>query len=224
MLNDAQDQKPKKNEKEPATMEASGSPRPNESLGKYALAGWIILGLFFGIFGIWSLTAPLNGAVVATAIVKVQGNRKSVQHLDGGIVKQMNIKEGDRVTAGDVLIVLEDSQARSEFEVLSQQQIVLRATEVRLMAELARVSQLIAPPDIAARLDEPEAKSVWAAQTQQFQSRRAAIEGNRSVLREKINQLTAQITGNENQAAAYNEQIASVRKSSQASPRWSNAA
>ncbi len=85
---------------------------------KYAAVGWITLALFFGVFGIWSLTAPLNGAVVAPAVVKVEGNRKSVQHLDGGIVKQINVKEGDHVKAGDVLIILDDTAARANYEVL----------------------------------------------------------------------------------------------------------
>jgi membrane fusion protein, epimerase transport system len=60
----------------------------------------------------------LNGAVVANGAVKVDGNRKSVQHLDGGIVKELRIKEGDKVKSGDVLVVLDDSQARAEYEVL----------------------------------------------------------------------------------------------------------
>ena len=81
-------------------------------------------------------TAPLNGAVVGNAVVKVEGNRKSVQHLDGGIVKEMRIKEGDKVNVGDVLIVLDETQARAEYDVLSQQYMVLRATEVRLLTEL----------------------------------------------------------------------------------------
>jgi len=98
------------------------------------------------------VTAPLHGAVVANAIVKVEGNRKSVQHLDGGIIKELRVKEGDRVTAGDVLIVLDDSQARAEFDVLSQQYLVLRATEERLKTELAGGSVLAMSADIKAAL------------------------------------------------------------------------
>ena len=82
------------------------------------------------------MTAPLDGAVVGNAVVKVEGNRKSVQHLDGGIVKELRVKEGDKVNVGDVLIVLDETQARAEFEVLSQQYVVLRATEARLLSEL----------------------------------------------------------------------------------------
>lgn len=187
-------------------------PGLDESLRKYAIAGWLILALFFGGFGIWALIAPLNGAVVSNAIVKVQGNRKSVQHLDGGIVKQLNVKEGDLVKAGEVLVVLDDSQARAEFEVLSQQQMVLHATDVRLSAELNHSLQLSPPPDIAAHLDEPDVKNMWGAQTQQFMSRRAALLGDRKVIQEKINQLQEQIVGSEKQVIAYAQQIDSVKK------------
>src|SRR6266481_1462228 len=102
---------------------------PSDSIRQVSLAGWIIIALFFGGIGSWAYTAPLNGAVVGNAVVKIDGNRKSVQHLDGGIVKEMRIKEGDKVNSGDVLIVLDETQARAEYDVLSQQYVVLRATE-----------------------------------------------------------------------------------------------
>ncbi|MFS9599462.1 biotin/lipoyl-binding protein, partial [Klebsiella variicola] len=78
-----------------------------------------------GGFGAWAVTAPLNGADVANGYVRVEGTRKSIQHLDGGIVKQLNVREGDRVSEGDVLIRLDDSQARAEYTVLDQQLLVL---------------------------------------------------------------------------------------------------
>jgi HlyD family type I secretion membrane fusion protein len=185
---------------------------PDESLKKYSLAGWIILLVFFGGFGAWSATAPLNGAVVADAVVKVEGNRKSLQHFDGGIVKEVKVKEGDRVKAGDVLIELDDVQARSDFDVFSRQHMVLRATEVRLTAELNKAPSLTPPPEIAAKLGDPEMKTTWTAQQLEFQSRRASIESQRQVLREKINQLRTQIAGNEKEVTAFNQQIVSVRK------------
>src|SRR3954451_16091614 len=76
---------------------APGATRPSESIRKVALAGWTIIALFFGVFGAWALSAPLNGAVVANGVIKVETNRKSLQHLDGGIVKELRVKEGDRV-------------------------------------------------------------------------------------------------------------------------------
>ncbi|MBR0872318.1 HlyD family type I secretion periplasmic adaptor subunit [Bradyrhizobium tropiciagri] len=185
---------------------------PSDSITQAALAGWAIVLVFFVGIGSWAVTAPLNGAVVANAVVKVDGNRKSIQHLDGGIVKQLNVKEGDKVNAGDLLIVLDETQARAEYEVLTQQHVVLRATEVRLLTELDRGSKLVMPADLKARSDDPYFKSVWNGQVSQLESRLAAIAGQRSVIREKINQLGSQIVGSEAQVKAFTDQITSVHK------------
>jgi multidrug efflux pump subunit AcrA (membrane-fusion protein) len=142
--------------------------RPDESQRKDARRGWWIIALFFGVLGAWAVMAPLNGAVIANSVIKVLGNRKSIQHLDGGIVKQLNVKENDHVNAGDALIVLDDTQARAEFEVLSQQYLVTRATELRLLAELNRSSELVPSADIRARTNEPELEAIWNGQIQQF--------------------------------------------------------
>lgn len=187
-------------------------PTPSDSIRYAALGGWLIVSLFFGVLGGWALTAPLNGAVVTNGFVKVEGNRKSVQHLDGGIVKELRIKEGDRVATDDVLIVLDDTQARAEYDVLWQQYLVLRATEERLRTELARESAMKMPEEFKALTTDPVFLGVWRGQLHQLESRLAAIAGQRSVIREKIAQLEAQITGGEAQVNAYRAQLASVKK------------
>ncbi|WP_083633175.1 HlyD family type I secretion periplasmic adaptor subunit [Bradyrhizobium sp. NAS96.2] len=194
------------------TEPANKNGTPSDSIRNIALAGWLIIAVFFFGLGTWAVTAPLNGAVVANAVVKVDGNRKSLQHLDGGIVKALHVREGDRVLAGDLLIVLDETQARAEHEVLTQQYAVLRATEVRLLTELDHGSQLVMPPDLKARSDDPYFKSVWNGQLSQFDTRRASLEGQRSVVREKINQLGSQIVGSEAQVKSFTDQITSVRK------------
>src|SRR6478672_6744144 len=98
---------------------AIGERPPSDSIKRVAFAGWLIIAIFFGGIGAWAVTAPLHGAVVGNAVIKIEGNRKSVQHPDGGIVKEMPIKEGDKVHFGDVLIVLDETQARAEYDVLS---------------------------------------------------------------------------------------------------------
>lgn len=184
---------------------------PTDSMRGAAIAGWTIVGLFFGVIGTWALTAPLNGAVVANSVVKVEGNRKSVQHLDGGIVKELRVKEGDRVKAGDVLIVLDDTQARAEQDVLSQQFYVLRATEERLRAELNRAAELTIPDDLKSHIDDPNVVSIWKGQLYQFQTRARALEGQRKVIDEKIAQLGSQIKGGEAQVKAFRAQMLSVQ-------------
>jgi epimerase transport system membrane fusion protein len=190
----------------------AGPPVVSDSMRSAAIAGWSIIAIFFGGFGAWAMSAPLNGAVVANGFVKVETNRKSVQHLDGGIVKELRVKEGDRVSAGDVLIVLDDTQARAEYDVLWQQYMVLRATEERLRTELAQQSALMIPDDLKALANDPVFSSVWLGQVNQFESRLAALAGQRNVINEKIAQLEAQISGGEAQAKAYRAQLESVKK------------
>jgi HlyD family type I secretion membrane fusion protein len=187
------------------------APRPNESIKKIALTGWIIIGLFFGLFGAWAVSAPLNGAVVANGVIKVESNRKSLQHLDGGIVKELRVKEGDRVKAGDTLIVLDDTQARAELDVLTQQYLVLRATEQRLRTEYNHGNELTLPADLKTLVDDPDVKDVWRSQVHQFESRRAALDGQQRVVEERIAQLEAQIKGAQAQLESYRIQHESVQ-------------
>lgn len=176
-----------------------------------AVIGWAIIASFFGGFGVWAAVAPLNGAVVANGVVKVEGNRKSVQHLDGGIVKQLRVREGSHVEAGDTLLVLDDTQARAEYEVLREQYIVLRASEVRLLTELAAGDTMAMPPELRDPRHQAYAVGVWTGQVRQFESRRATLAGQKRVIEEKIRQLRSQIEGAEAQVRAFTAQVDSVR-------------
>ena len=182
------------------------------SFRSIVILGWIVIGAFFGVFGLWSLIAPLNGAVVANGFLKVETNKKSVQHLDGGIVKDLKVREGDQVRAGDVLVVLDDSQARAEYEVLSQQYLVLRATEERLKAELYRNEKLQLPNDLESQSGNPDVLNIWYGQIHQFQTRIAAFEGQRRIIEERITQFMAQILGAESQVKSYRAQYESVQQ------------
>jgi len=169
-------------------------------------AGLIILFLFFGCFGGWAAIAPLNAAVVGDAVVKVEGNRKSVQHLDGGVVKELRVREGDTVAAGDVLIVLDDTIARAELDVLLQQVIDLRAVQARLLAERDGATEITFPPE----LSDANAAAAMDNQRREFVSRLAAIAGQTGILNERRSQLTAQIIGSEAQVQALRDQLDSV--------------
>ncbi len=177
-----------------------------------ALSGWLIIVLFFGgLFG-WASVAPLNGAVVGSGVVKVEGNRKSLQHLDGGIVRDLHVKEGDRVKAGDLLIVLDDTQARADLAVLAEQYVVLRATEARLLAELANQPDLTMPAELTRDDATAYVRAILAGQIRQFETRRAALEGQRLVIVEKIRQLQSQIDGAVAQIKSLDDQRSSVRE------------
>jgi epimerase transport system membrane fusion protein len=183
---------------------------PSDSARGAILAGWAVILLFFGGFGAWAVTAPLNGAVVGEAVVKVEGNRKSVQHLEGGIVGAINVREGDIVRAGDLLLVLDDSQARASHNQIDQQLTLLRATEARLLAEFAGAAAIEFPPEF---LESAEAHVALAmeGQRKEFDSRRQAIAGNELILRQKAAQLDEQILGLQAKGHFLEKQLASVR-------------
>lgn len=99
-----------------------------------------------------------------------------------GLAQFDRVKEGDYINAEDVLVVLDNTQAKAEFQILSEQYAVLRASEVRLLTELAGGTHMEMPPELSARQDDPYTRSIWVGQVKQFESRRAAIEGQRSLL------------------------------------------
>src|SRR5688572_27467949 len=93
-------------------LEDTPRPRPRTALGPPLLAGGLLAGLFFAGFGGWAATAPLAGAAVAPAVVAPEGSRKTVQHLEGGIVRRILVRDGGQVAAGQPLVELDATRAR----------------------------------------------------------------------------------------------------------------
>ncbi|MBZ9711557.1 HlyD family type I secretion periplasmic adaptor subunit [Mesorhizobium sp. ESP7-2] len=168
----------------------------------------IILG-FFGVFGGWAAIAPLNGAVLADAVVKVEGNRKSVQHFDGGTVKEIRVKEGDVVKAGDVLVALDDTRARSEFNLYSQQYALLRATDARIRAELDGSQAVTFPKDISAE-HQSYLRDAMANQIADLETQRASMSGARQILQKRIAELDEQIDGKKARVESFRAQLQST--------------
>jgi epimerase transport system membrane fusion protein len=171
--------------------------------------GTTIVLLFFGVLGVWAALAPLDGAIVGDGVVTVEGNRKSVQHLDGGIVKEIKVKEGDHVAIGDVLVVLDSEKLSAQANIYAQQLMVARATEARLAAELSDADGVTFPQDMLTA-NEPYVKAPIASQTSEFATRRTALEGNQQVLQHRINDLLQQIDGKRARQKALEAQLASV--------------
>ena len=155
--------------------------------------GYGILIVVFGIFGTWAAVAPLDGAVHAPGVVTVQTYRKTVQHLEGGIVKDVLAHDGDMVKKGDPLIILDDGQLRAEFDMTHNQLIAAKAMEARLVAERDNLSEINFGSMVEA--GSPRGIEARAGETQVFNARRGARLGQISVLQERIGQLNQQIKG-----------------------------
>ena len=127
----------------------------NTDAGVYSKLGWWIVLLGVGGFLLWSIFAPLDKGVPLSGTVAKESNRKAVQHLSGGTVQDILVKEGDTVKAGQVLVRMNDVQAKSQAEVTRVQYYTARATEARLRAELDGKKSLSIPQSLLAVKDDP---------------------------------------------------------------------
>lgn len=155
--------------------------------------GMLIVFVTFGIFGTWAATAPLDGAALAPGVVTVQSYRKTIQHLEGGIVKELHARDGDMVKAGDVLIVLDDTQVRAENGMVRGQLLAVQAMEARLRAERDDQPTI----DFSGMLESQglRAEEARSGETQVFNARRGSRLGEVSVLQKRVGQLNEQISG-----------------------------
>ncbi|WP_282396724.1 HlyD family type I secretion periplasmic adaptor subunit [Pseudomonas sp. PS01298] len=155
---------------------------------------WIVF-LTFGVFGSWAAFAPLDSAAYAPGVVTVQSYRKTVEHLEGGIVKDVLAHDGDIVKRGDPIVILDDSQLKAEYETTYSQLIASKAMEARLRAERDDLSTI----DFSSLLpaSTPRGQEARDSETQVFNARRGARLGEVAVLKERIGQLNQQIKGTE---------------------------
>jgi HlyD family type I secretion membrane fusion protein len=140
--------------------------------------------------------------------VSVQNRRSTIQHLDGGIIRQIRVREGVRVKAGDVLVRLDDVNARLAVSVLQGQVDALRAEQAARHAELTSATEIRFPADLLARDDIPEVATILKAQRTAFAARRANVIGRKSQLQEQLAQLNKEISGTRAQSQSRREQIA----------------
>lgn len=179
---------------------------PNQIDGDWqATEPWVRRGMRLVVYLLGGLIVfmalvSISGAVIATGSVTVEGNYKTVQHLDGGIVEKILVKNGDRVAAGDVLVKIDDSQARASLAVTRQRVSEFSIQKARLEAERDKRDAFVLPAGVA--LDDPEIQRIFAAQTTLFKARRATELGQQSVLRQRLGQLQDEIRGLDSQRKA----------------------
>lgn len=177
--------------------------------------GWAVIAAFFAGFGGWAFTAPLTAAAIADGIVIPDGKRRTVQHLEGGIVAEILVGDGTRVEAGQPVLALSDIRARSAHDRLAEQRNVLAAIEARLIAEQRQLSAPAFPPEIAGSTD-PELRDVIALQLELFATRKVAREARELVLRQRILGLEEEIAGLEARIRSQETQLALIAEEGEA--------
>ncbi len=180
---------------------ASGDWQGTEAWVRFGMR--TVLGLFGGLILFLALVS-ISGAVVTSGSVTVQGNYKSIQHLDGGIVSKIFVQNGDRVKAGDTLIKIDDTQTGASLAVTTGRLHDFQIQQSRLEAERDQKTEFVLPAGIDTA--DPETAKIIATQTSLFQARRSSQLGQQSVLNQRLAQLQDDIRGLQAQLGATKKQ------------------
>jgi len=178
--------------------------------------GLVAAFLVFGVFGVWAATAPIDGASRAPGSVAALSNNKTVQHLEGGIISEILVENGDHVQAGDVLLRLDATQSRAELGMVNAQIAAREALEARLLAERDGLDQIHF--DTGIEEASPNQIAEMLSQREVFRARSEARKGQLAVLQQRIQQLESQLTGlrsmresREMLVDSYGEELEEVR-------------
>ncbi|RWO68792.1 MAG: HlyD family type I secretion periplasmic adaptor subunit [Mesorhizobium sp.] len=173
--------------------------------------GFAIMFLFFGVAGGWAALAPLDSAAVAPGVIKVAGDRKLIQHLEGGIIAELNAANGDIVKAGKILVRLDDTQAKAQLDLIQNRIATREALAARLRAErdgkaeIAFDAALLANPATAV-------KDAVAAQRDVFAAKHHNLTDEREILSQRHNQIEEEITGLQGLILTEDKQINAIEE------------
>lgn len=170
-------------------------------------AGQSVIVVFIGGFFVWGVTAPISGGAVAPGIISPDGSRRTVQHLEGGIIAAIRVRDGDRVAVGDPLLLIESLQARTVFNALLDQHRTLLAMRARLESEQADSATLVVPEALGQTEGGMDLQLILNGQKALFATRRAAHESRKEVLRLRIEQSEEQIRGTQAQVDSATQQL-----------------
>jgi len=172
------------------------------------LVGLLGLVLLLGGFGTWAATTTISGAIIAPGRIEVDQNRQVVQHPDGGVVAEINVKEGDRVSAGDVLLRLDPTDLQSQLMIAENQLVELMARRARLEAERDQRKELDFDPLLVQMVaDMPDAAALMQGQTTLLMARAETAEQRIAQLHKRRDQTRDQISGIDAQSTALSKQL-----------------
>lgn len=187
--------------------EAPEAPSLMKKLRGPMMTALIVFLIFFGGFGTWAALVPIASGAIATGTISPDGSRRTVQHLEGGIIAELFVRDGDEVEVGAPLLVLEKTQAQVGEDVLAERQRTLQATVARLQAEQQNASQITWPEALAAST-EPDVMAMRDAQDALFRNRRQSRGATRDAIRSQISQLEAEIDGITSLIESQDQQLA----------------
>lgn len=182
------------------------------SIRPFAVFGLLLMLVTFGGFGTWAFMAPLAAAVLAPGSFVATGQNKIVQHLEGGIIKEILVAEGNRVQAGDVLLRLDETASLANERELELRQQRLEATEARLLAEYDERDALVFPAHLDAARGRSEVEAILASQTLAFNVSRRALSQDLTLLQRNSDALEVRKVGYDTQLRSHRRQLDLLRQ------------
>ena len=179
----------------PQTKDYATSNEASTSMGGAKRIGLTLFALVFGFFGLWAGFAPLDGAAFAPGTVTVKSYKKAVQHLEGGIVSEILVRNGDLVESGQPLLILDATQPRASLEMVTSEFIALKARESRLLAERDGLKTVDYPRGL--NQTSERVREEITAQNEIFAARKTTNDGRTGILERRVEQLQNQIIGME---------------------------
>ena len=173
-----------------------------------AIMGYSIIFVTFGVLGGWATMAKIDSAVFAPGTISLEGNRKVVQHLEGGIVEEILVREADTVKEGQILLRLSSIEAGSNMEVLSARLDVAKIIEARLLAERTMADSLTIPGYLSVGTRSHTVVAALKDQQGQFDERRSLLKSQTDILASRVEQTLSQIKGLELQESALGRRVA----------------
>lgn len=187
-------------------MTPSQLPEPNAKVAGYLFGGMAVMIALLGGLSVWAAKTDIAGAVLASGMVVVESQVKKVQHPTGGVVAEIRVRGGDEVTAGDLLVRLDETVTQASLQVVAKQLDELIAREARLIAERDGVASIDIPRHFASRESEEGVMKILTGEQTFFESRRQSRDGQKAQLRERVSQLEEEIRGLERQIAAKGQE------------------
>ena len=189
-----------------------------KSIRRHLFISVIVIVLLVGGIGGWASTSEFAGAVIAQGTLVVDSNSKKVQHPTGGVVAELNVRDGDQVKLGDIVLRLDDTQTRANLAIVSKGLDELGARRAREEAELEGDERVVFPAELMRRKDDPEVARLVGGEAKLFETRRKTREGLKAQLGERVLQseeeirgLTAQVASKEKQVEWIQQELEGVR-------------
>lgn len=176
------------------------------------ILGMIVLILFFTGTILWMMYVPLKNVIHASGEVVFKNKRQSVQHLEGGIVKSILVRDGDMVKAGQPLIILESKQVLPLVNMIQEQSLAEMAQMARVEAESKDLPAIQFPHTLSSRANDPSVAKIMSAEIKLFNARRDAFQHQIELLRLQISQLKESTKGSQERLATKNKEIAYVKE------------